>query len=63
MKDKKQRCPKCKNLMSYRGSRVFYCKYCKIPFLKTRAYVKTERDPMTLIKRSLGMIPSNWRRI
>jgi len=51
MKDKIQYCPKCGNLLKFKGSRIFWCRVCKksvyyerIPEYKKDKHEKVEHN-------------------
>ena len=47
MKNKKQHCSKCQTMMSYRGSRMFFCPKCKVTVRFALPYTVKEQPMMT----------------
>jgi len=56
MKDKIKNCPKCKNIMKYRGTHIFFCLTCKRLYELTTGYWTYNKKKELFFKREKG-----WR--
>jgi len=56
VKDKNKVCPKCKQPMKYKGSKIFYCKNCKV----SRQYGQTIEVKKGLWRKTKDVKKWSW---